>query len=48
MEPDQLFSGAESDEPLVDFEGLQFETAAEGAYRSTSKDSDCRLDPCIR
>lgn len=30
VEPDQLFSGAESDEPLVDFEGLQFETAAEG------------------
>lgn len=31
MEPDLLFAGAESDEPLVDLEGLQFETATEGA-----------------
>lgn len=25
-----LFAGAESEEPLVDLEGLQFESAAEG------------------
>lgn len=30
VEPDVLFAGAESEEPLVDMEGLQFESAAEG------------------
>lgn len=28
--PDELFSGADSEEPLVDLEALQFETAVEG------------------
>lgn len=32
VEPDRLFAGAESMEPLVDLEGLQFESAAEGPY----------------
>lgn len=34
MEPDRLFAGAESEEPLVDLEGLQFESAAEGAHKT--------------
>ena len=34
VEPDVLFAGAESEEPLVDLEGLQFESAAEGATQS--------------
>lgn len=28
--PDQLFSGTEGEEPLIDLEGLQFEGAVEG------------------
>jgi len=34
VEPDRLFAGAESEEPLVDLEGLQFESAAEGALQN--------------
>ena len=30
VEPNLLFAGAVSEEPLVDLEGLQFESAAEG------------------
>lgn len=30
--PERLFAGAASDEPILDLEGLQFETAAEGAH----------------
>jgi hypothetical protein len=33
VEPDVLFAGAESEEPLVDLEGLQFESAAEGTMQ---------------
>jgi hypothetical protein len=36
VEPDVLFAGAESEEPLVDLEGLQFESAAEGTMQSGS------------
>lgn len=30
LPPDQLFAGAEGDEPILDLEGLQFEGAVEG------------------
>lgn len=41
MEPDRLFAGAESEEPLVDLEGLQFESAAEGALQNPLLSTCC-------
>jgi predicted ATPase len=35
MPPDELFAGAvDSEEPLVDLEALQFETAVEGGWEA--------------
>lgn len=45
MEPDFLFAGSESEEPLVDLEGLQFETAAEGALSLLLKCIAGRIEP---
>ena len=47
--PDLLFAGAESEEPLVDLEALQFETAAEGARLAAvtlSADNHCSVLSC--
>lgn len=35
--PDQLFAGAEGQEPILDLEGLQFETAVEGEWKGHSR-----------